>query len=168
MKVSGSAGGGTDPNTQGTGNEEQAPTGTRTGTTTMNTQPDENDQQETTVGDQPTTSENLPVISEDQNRSLDETQEQPPPYESVVSDSSPYINNAGSVNDGNNENSGKSVLSSGEPEFPVKELQKLDESLSKTKWVVPVTPGGELEVLMISAIDLCKRGELERQAGFLM
>ena len=46
----------------------------------------------------------------------------------------------------------------GEADFPVKVLQKLDDSLNRTKWIVPVTPRGDLEVLLPAAIRLCKRG----------
>ena len=43
-------------------------------------------------------------------------------------------------------------------DFLVKVLQKLDDSLNRTKWIVPVTPRGDLEVLLLAAIRLCKRG----------
>ena len=46
----------------------------------------------------------------------------------------------------------------GDADFPAKVLQKLDDSLNRTKWIVPVTPRGDLEVLLLAAIRLCKRG----------
>ena len=46
----------------------------------------------------------------------------------------------------------------GEPPFPHAELAKLDELISRPRWVVPVLPKGELEVLLEAAIDLCKKG----------
>ena len=46
-----------------------------------------------------------------------------------------------------------------EPEFPVAELARLEEMISRPRWVIPVLPGGELEVLLNAAIDLCKQGE---------
>ncbi|XP_065840866.1 ubiquitin carboxyl-terminal hydrolase 9X-like [Oscarella lobularis] len=46
----------------------------------------------------------------------------------------------------------------GDANFPVKLLQKLDDSLNRTKWIVPVTPRGDLEVLLLASIGLCKRG----------
>lgn len=155
MKLSGGTGGGTDPNAQGTGNEQQTPPAS---TATNVTHPETGDQQETADPQQQPASETLPVVSEDQNQPQGEPQEQPPPYESVVSSTS--VNSAGNVRDGNNEITENVASASGEPEFPLKDLQKLDDSLNKTKWVVPVTPGGELEILLIAAIDLCKRGEL--------
>ncbi|XP_065841242.1 ubiquitin carboxyl-terminal hydrolase 9X-like isoform X2 [Oscarella lobularis] len=74
--------------------------------------------------------------------------DQPPPYESVVAaderpPSSPPPSTTENV---------------GEADFPVKVLQKLDDSLNRTKWIVPVTPRGDLEVLLLAAIQLCKRG----------
>ena len=39
------------------------------------------------------------------------------------------------------------------------ELARLEEMISRPRWVIPVLPGGELEVLLNAAIDLCKRGE---------
>jgi ubiquitin carboxyl-terminal hydrolase 9/24 len=50
------------------------------------------------------------------------------------------------------------LLPSGEPIFPVAELTKLDEMINRQRWVVPVLPKGELEVLLEAAIKLCKAG----------
>ena len=41
--------------------------------------------------------------------------------------------------------------------FPVKKLDKLDELISNPRWVIPVLPGGELEVLLEYCIELCKK-----------
>lgn len=38
------------------------------------------------------------------------------------------------------------------------ELERLEEMISRTKWLVPVLPGAELEVLLNASIDLSKRG----------
>lgn len=149
MKVSGSAAGGTDPNAQETRNSEQPPMGT---TPTTGSQVPSSDSQISTTSSQQTDS--LPAISEDQNQSTYDIFDEPPSYESAVS--SGYLENT--ANDASNSESTEKV-ESGEPEFPVRDLQKLDESLNKTKWVVPVTPGAELEILLDAAIDLCKRGE---------
>ena len=46
----------------------------------------------------------------------------------------------------------------GEPYFPVNELAKLEEMISRTRWVVPVLPKCELEILLDASINLCKRG----------
>ncbi|KAK4027909.1 probable ubiquitin carboxyl-terminal hydrolase FAF-X [Daphnia magna] len=45
----------------------------------------------------------------------------------------------------------------GEPYFPVNELARLEEMISRTRWVVPVLPKCELEILLDAAINLCKR-----------
>ncbi|XP_071033260.1 ubiquitin carboxyl-terminal hydrolase 9X isoform X5 [Parasteatoda tepidariorum] len=45
-----------------------------------------------------------------------------------------------------------------EPEFPLAELARLDEMINRPRWVVPVLPKGELEVLLDAAISLCKLG----------
>lgn len=45
-----------------------------------------------------------------------------------------------------------------EPEFPVQELARLDEMINRPRWVVPVLPKGELEVLLDATIKLCKEG----------
>ncbi|KTG47363.1 hypothetical protein cypCar_00025077 [Cyprinus carpio] len=45
-----------------------------------------------------------------------------------------------------------------EPAFPHTELAKLDDMINRPRWVVPVLPKGELEVLLEAAIDLCKKG----------
>ena len=48
-----------------------------------------------------------------------------------------------------------------EPEFPLEELSRLDDMINKPRWVVPVLPKGELEVLLDAAIILCKKGTFE-------
>ncbi|EPQ01875.1 Putative ubiquitin carboxyl-terminal hydrolase FAF-X [Myotis brandtii] len=45
-----------------------------------------------------------------------------------------------------------------EPEFPHNDLAKLDDMISRSRWLVPVLPKGELEVLLEAAIDLSKKG----------
>ncbi|XP_059175144.1 probable ubiquitin carboxyl-terminal hydrolase FAF-X isoform X4 [Physella acuta] len=45
-----------------------------------------------------------------------------------------------------------------EPEFPLLELSRLDEMINRPRWVVPVLPKGELEVLLEAAIKLSKEG----------
>lgn len=46
-----------------------------------------------------------------------------------------------------------------EPDFPVVELGRLDEMINRPRWVVPVLPKGELEVLLDTTIKLCKEGK---------
>ncbi|XP_022249069.1 probable ubiquitin carboxyl-terminal hydrolase FAF-X [Limulus polyphemus] len=45
-----------------------------------------------------------------------------------------------------------------EPDFPHAELARLDEMINRPRWVVPVLPKGELEILLDASIDLCKKG----------
>ncbi|XP_042614954.1 probable ubiquitin carboxyl-terminal hydrolase FAF-X isoform X2 [Cyprinus carpio] len=45
-----------------------------------------------------------------------------------------------------------------EPAFPHPDLAKLDDMINRPRWVVPVLPKGELEVLLEAAIDLSKKG----------
>ena len=45
-----------------------------------------------------------------------------------------------------------------EPDFPHVELAKLDEMINRPRWVVPVLPKGELEVLLEASVKLCKEG----------
>ncbi|KAK3094503.1 hypothetical protein FSP39_002606 [Pinctada imbricata] len=45
-----------------------------------------------------------------------------------------------------------------EPVFPVAELAHLDEMINRPRWVVPVLPKGELEVLLDTSIKLCREG----------
>lgn len=42
--------------------------------------------------------------------------------------------------------------------FPVDELQRLDEMINRPRWLVPVLPKQELEVLLDASIELCKQG----------
>lgn len=42
--------------------------------------------------------------------------------------------------------------------FPIVEMARLDEMISNPRWVVPVLPGGQLEVLLDAAIVLTRKG----------
>lgn len=46
-----------------------------------------------------------------------------------------------------------------EPPFPAESLNRLDEMINKPRWVIPVLPKGELEVLLEAAIELSKKSE---------
>ncbi|KAF4528716.1 hypothetical protein B566_EDAN014284 [Ephemera danica] len=46
----------------------------------------------------------------------------------------------------------------GEPPFPHNKLAMLEEKVSSPRWVVPVLPEQELEVLLVASIELCKKG----------
>lgn len=41
-------------------------------------------------------------------------------------------------------------------QFPVEDLQRLDEMLNRTRWIVPVLPKSELEVLLDASINLSR------------
>lgn len=44
-------------------------------------------------------------------------------------------------------------------DFPLVELEKTEELISKPRWIVPVLPKGELEILLSAAINLAKQGK---------
>ena len=48
----------------------------------------------------------------------------------------------------------------GDPIFPHDLLAKLDEMVNKPKWIIPVLPKAELELLMDATIKLAKKGIL--------
>ena len=56
----------------------------------------------------------------------------------------------------------------GEPIFPNNELASLDEMVNRPKWVIPVLPNGELEVLIDASIKLAKKGKLILCLHFLL
>ncbi|CAB3998099.1 probable ubiquitin carboxyl-terminal hydrolase FAF-X, partial, partial [Paramuricea clavata] len=62
------------------------------------------------------------------------------------------------INEGENEENEVLVDENGDPIFPVEELGKLDEMITRQKWVVPVLPKCELEVLIRASIKLCQAG----------
>ncbi|XP_075236606.1 ubiquitin carboxyl-terminal hydrolase-like faf isoform X2 [Lycorma delicatula] len=46
-----------------------------------------------------------------------------------------------------------------DPDFPHSKLVTLDEKISSPRWVVPVLPDQELEILINASIQLCKTGQ---------
>ncbi len=73
-----------------------------------------------------------PVVPSPEN--TDKTENQPPPpqqHEADPDSSAPVV-------------------------FPVSDLQRLDEMLNRTRWVVPVLPKNELELLLDASILLCR------------
>ena len=56
----------------------------------------------------------------------------------------------------------------GEPIFPNNELASLDEMVNRPKWVIPVLPNGELEVLIDASIKLAKKGKLVFMSSFFI
>ena len=74
-------------------------------------------------------------------------------------------NNQTTIRDDTTENVDVSILDETEGEtidlvyeFPVQVLYKLDEMINRPRWVIPVLPGGELEVLLDASISLAKTG----------
>ena len=64
------------------------------------------------------------------------------------------------VEEAANEEAATEELAEGqEPDFPHEALAKLDEMISRPRWVVPVLPKGELEILLDAAIVLAKKGK---------
>jgi hypothetical protein len=61
----------------------------------------------------------------------------------------------------NNELMGEENSGVTEPDFPHAKLALLDEKISSPRWVVPVLPEQELEVLLQASIDLCRKGEMQ-------
>ena len=54
------------------------------------------------------------------------------------------------------------VAEESESDFPLQALKECERQvLNRNKWVVPVLPGGELEILMKAAIKLAKEGRDE-------
>lgn len=47
--------------------------------------------------------------------------------------------------------------------FPLAKLQKLEELISNPRWVIPVLPKGELEVLLDTSIGLAKAGHADKR-----
>lgn len=62
------------------------------------------------------------------------------------------------VNDEENEDNEVILDENGCPVFPIEELSRLDEMIGRQKWVVPVLPKCELEILLRTSIKLCRAG----------
>jgi ubiquitin carboxyl-terminal hydrolase 9/24 len=45
-----------------------------------------------------------------------------------------------------------------DPPFPISQLASLEEKINNPRWVIPVLPDQELEVLLDAAIELCRNG----------
>lgn len=52
---------------------------------------------------------------------------------------------------------GEKEVVDGEPVFPVMELNRLEDMINRPRWVIPVLPRGELEVLLDAAIALSRK-----------
>uniref|UniRef100_A0A668ARF6 ubiquitinyl hydrolase 1 n=1 Tax=Myripristis murdjan TaxID=586833 RepID=A0A668ARF6_9TELE len=88
-----------------------------------------------------------------------DAQSQPPlPQNQTSSPNSSNENSPVSPQDEQGQGDGPPQLEEEEPAFPHTDLAKLDDMINRPRWVVPVLPKGELEVLLEAAIDLSKRG----------
>ncbi|XP_071163274.1 ubiquitin carboxyl-terminal hydrolase 9X-like isoform X2 [Mytilus edulis] len=101
-------------------------------------------------GDSP--QENVPNPPESTQQP--QQQQPPPPQETpATSTTQPPAEAENGQGDGSVE-----MTDDQEPEFPVQELARLDEMINRPRWVVPVLPKGELEILLEAATKLCKDG----------
>uniref|UniRef100_A0A671Y2Y2 ubiquitinyl hydrolase 1 n=1 Tax=Sparus aurata TaxID=8175 RepID=A0A671Y2Y2_SPAAU len=88
-----------------------------------------------------------------------DAQSQPPlPQNQTSSPNSSNENSPVSPPDEQGQGDGPPQLEEEEPAFPHTDLAKLDDMINRPRWVVPVLPKGELEVLLEAAIDLSKKG----------
>uniref|UniRef100_A0A8C5CNL1 ubiquitinyl hydrolase 1 n=1 Tax=Gadus morhua TaxID=8049 RepID=A0A8C5CNL1_GADMO len=88
-----------------------------------------------------------------------DAQSQPPlPQNQASSPNSSNENSPVSPPDEPGQGDGPPQLEEEEPAFPHTDLAKLDDMINRPRWVVPVLPKGELEVLLEAAIDLSKKG----------
>lgn len=85
----------------------------------------------------------------------------------VVSDpvsSSSSLSEANTIIDGQDVDANEQGDQSGvgdpsdEAKFPLPELNRLDDMINRPRWVIPVLPKGELELLLDASIALAKRG----------
>ncbi|CAH3106557.1 unnamed protein product [Porites lobata] len=91
-----------------------------------------------------------------------------PPNNTTSTQQSGQINDPNQQEDNDNSTTQEDdtaglLLPNGDVVFPITELSKLDEMINRPRWVVPVLPKGELEVLLEASIKLC-RGELDTKS----
>uniref|UniRef100_A0A8C2K255 ubiquitinyl hydrolase 1 n=1 Tax=Cyprinus carpio TaxID=7962 RepID=A0A8C2K255_CYPCA len=105
------------------------------------------------------TTRGSPVGGNDGQGQAPDGQSQPPlPQNQTSSPNSSNENSPVSPPDDQGQGGSPTPLEEEEPAFPHTELAKLDDMINRPRWVVPVLPKGELEVLLEAAIDLCKKG----------
>uniref|UniRef100_A0A671TG38 ubiquitinyl hydrolase 1 n=1 Tax=Sinocyclocheilus anshuiensis TaxID=1608454 RepID=A0A671TG38_9TELE len=105
------------------------------------------------------TTRGSPVGGNDGQGQAPDGQSQPPlPQNQTSSPNSSNENSPVSLPDDQGQGDCTTPLEEEEPAFPHTELAKLDDMINRPRWVVPVLPKGELEVLLEAAIDLCKKG----------
>ncbi|XP_026889014.2 ubiquitin specific peptidase 9 isoform X6 [Electrophorus electricus] len=96
--------------------------------------------------------------SQDQGQAPDGQSQPPLPQNQTSSPTSSNENSPVSPPDEQGQGDCPPQLEEEEPAFPHTDLAKLDDMINRPRWVVPVLPKGELEVLLEAAIDLCKKG----------
>ncbi|XP_061917685.1 probable ubiquitin carboxyl-terminal hydrolase FAF-X isoform X1 [Entelurus aequoreus] len=105
------------------------------------------------------TTRGSPVGGNDSQGQAPDAQSQPPlPQNQTSSPNSSNENSPVSPPGEHGQGDGPPQLEEEEPAFPHTDLAKLDDMINRPRWVVPVLPKGELEVLLEAAIDLCKKG----------
>ncbi|XP_029705899.1 ubiquitin carboxyl-terminal hydrolase 9X isoform X1 [Takifugu rubripes] len=105
------------------------------------------------------TTRGSPVGGNESQGQAPDAQSQPPlPQNQTSSPNSSNENSPVSPTDEQGQGDGTHRLEKEEPAFPHADLAKLDDMINRPRWVVPVLPKGELEVLLEAAIDLSKKG----------
>uniref|UniRef100_A0AAQ4QI06 ubiquitinyl hydrolase 1 n=1 Tax=Gasterosteus aculeatus aculeatus TaxID=481459 RepID=A0AAQ4QI06_GASAC len=105
------------------------------------------------------TTRGSPVGGNDSQGQAPDAQSQPPlPQNQASSPNSSNENSPVSPPDEQGQGDGLPQPEEEEPAFPHTDLAKLDDMINRPRWVVPVLPKGELEVLLEAAIDLSKKG----------
>ncbi|XP_076338950.1 ubiquitin carboxyl-terminal hydrolase 9X-like isoform X1 [Tachypleus tridentatus] len=99
------------------------------------------------------------VMQEDQGGGGDSPQDNNPVQSPQTTTDSPlYSPPEETESSGEQDADNQKLLEGQEPDFPHAELARLDEMINRPRWVVPVLPKGELEILLDASIDLCKKG----------
>ncbi|XP_036126688.1 probable ubiquitin carboxyl-terminal hydrolase FAF-X isoform X7 [Molossus molossus] len=105
------------------------------------------------------TTRGSPVGGNDNQGQAPDGQSQPPLQQNQTSSpDSSNENSPATPPDEQGQGDAPPQLEEEEPAFPHTDLAKLDDMINRPRWVVPVLPKGELEVLLEAAIDLSKKG----------
>ncbi|ELW65826.1 putative ubiquitin carboxyl-terminal hydrolase FAF-X [Tupaia chinensis] len=105
------------------------------------------------------TTRGSPVGGNDNQGQAPDGQSQPPLQQNQTSSpDSSNENSPATPPDEQGQGDAPPQLEDEEPVFPHTDLAKLDDMINRPRWVVPVLPKGELEVLLEAAIDLSKKG----------
>ncbi|KAF4027332.1 hypothetical protein G4228_019128 [Cervus hanglu yarkandensis] len=104
------------------------------------------------------TTRGSPVGGNDSQGQAPDGQSQPPFQNQTSSPDSSNENSPATPPDEQGQGDAPPQHEDEEPAFPHADLAKLDDMINRPRWVVPVLPKGELEVLLEAAIDLSKKG----------